>query len=140
MHYSLSNFQLTVLKTGININIDCENKDLNDFFMHDSMRYQKELLSKRYCWIDDNQKTIAMASLSNDNIELTGTKKRKLFQRKKHFRYYPSVKIGRLGVDKNYKGCGLGSQILYFLKMFFVLTQASCKNPLFISNFCMKLP
>ncbi len=121
MPISLSDFQLTVLNTNVSINIDCENEDLNDFFQNDSIKYQRELLSKTYCWVDENKNTIAMVSLSNDNIELTGTKKRRLFQREKHFRYYPSVKIGRLGVDKNFKGFGLGTQILSFLKIFFVI-------------------
>ncbi len=82
---------------------------------------QKELLAKTYCWINTENKLVAMVSLSNDNIELSGTKKRKLFEREKHFRYYPAVKIGRLGVDKDFKRAGLGSQILSFLKIFFVI-------------------
>lgn len=121
MKYNLFDFDLSVLKEHINININCENEDLNDFFLNDSKKYQNELLSKTYCWLNENEKTVAMVSLSNDNIELTGTKKRRLFQREKHFRYYPAVKIGRLGVDKEFKNNGLGSQILSFLKIFFVI-------------------
>lgn len=122
MKYNLSDFELSLLKENTSVTIDCENEDLNDFFLNDSKKYQKELLSKTYCWIDkENNKTVAMVSLSNDNIELTGSKKRRLFQREKHFRYYPAVKIGRLGVDQNYKKNGLGSQILSFLKIFFVI-------------------
>ena len=121
MPQSLSDFQLTILNDTLHITIDCENEDLNDFFINESGKYQKELLAKTYCWIDEENNPIAMVSLSNDNIELTGTKKRKLFERSKHFRYYPAVKIGRLGVDKEYKRLGLGSQILSFLKIFFVI-------------------
>jgi GNAT superfamily N-acetyltransferase len=33
---------------------------------------------------------------------------------------YPSVKIGRLGVDKKYDGSGLGSDLLDFIKDWFI--------------------
>ena len=121
MFTNLSEFQLTILNDTLSISIDCENEDLNDFFQNEAKKYQKELLAKTYCWINTENKLVAMVSLSNDNIELSGTKKRKLFEREKHFRYYPAVKIGRLGVDKDFKRAGLGSQILSFLKIFFVI-------------------
>ena len=33
---------------------------------------------------------------------------------------YPAVKICRLGTDISTKGCGLGSELLYFIKSYFI--------------------
>ena len=48
----------------------CGDEDLDDFFLHDAMRYKAELLGKTYCFVlDDDPKTIVcMFTLSNVSI------------------------------------------------------------------------
>ena len=50
----------------------CGDEDLDDFFLHDAMRYKAELLGKTYCFVlDDDPKTIVcMFTLSNDSIRV----------------------------------------------------------------------
>lgn len=116
----LNDYKISVLGNNITYQFDCEDDDLNDFFHNDALLYQNQLLSKTFCWLDGDN-VVLFLSISNDNIELKSSKKRKKFERSKHFWYYPAVKIGRLGVDKGYKGEGLGTQALTFIKYFFVV-------------------
>jgi GNAT superfamily N-acetyltransferase len=49
------------------------------------------------------------------------TKKKKAFPQSKHLRYYPAVKIARLGVSSDFTRLGIGSEIIEFLKVFFII-------------------
>jgi hypothetical protein len=90
---------------------DCGHTDLNDFFSNDCIAYSKELLGKSYCFrLDADPTVIACAfTVSNDSIKvnyLPNSRKKKMVKsntRTKQFRSYPSVLIGRLGVNKNHK-------------------------------------
>ncbi len=63
---------------------------------------------------------------TNDRIAISDTDKaawrkiRALFPHAKHRRDYPAVKIGRLGVDKEFQGQHIGSDILSYVKRLFV--------------------
>lgn len=117
----------------------CGDPDLDDFFRHDVFLYEKELLSKAFCWVNkDNPKEIyAIATLSFDSIKANTLDKssRNALQRKipysKQHRSYPAVLIGRLGVNTVYQGKGLniGSQLMDVLKESFVdeNNKASCR-------------
>ena len=43
-------------------------------------------------------------------------KVKKKFSREKHFSSYPAIKIGRFAVSLSYKGQGIGSKVMLFLK------------------------
>lgn len=117
----------------------CGDTDLDEFFKYDVFLYEKELLSKAFCWINkDNPKEIlAIATLSFDSIKANTLDKpsRNVLQRKipykKHHRSYPAVLIGRLGVNILYqsKGLNIGSQLMDILKESFVdeNNKASCR-------------
>jgi hypothetical protein len=101
---------------------DCGDPDLNDFFYNDSPKYLKELLAVTYTFERDN-KTIAFFSVSNDKIinkdSLLRTISNKLAREipnEKRRPTYPAVKIGRLGVTKEYIGMDYGSEILDYIK------------------------
>ncbi len=117
----------------------CGDSDLDEFFKYDVFLYEKELLSKAFCWIsNDNPKEIlAIATLSFDSIKANALDKssrnslqRKIPYRKQH-RSYPAVLIGRLGVNAKYQGSGfnIGSQLMSVLKESFVdeNNKASCR-------------
>ncbi len=116
----LSEYQLKLTNINKSIVFDCGHKDLNDFFCNEAVAYQKELLANTYQYIKDN-KVIAMFSVSNDNISLSNSTKKKAFSPTKYLRYYPAVKIGRLGVSIGLHGQHIGSQIIDFLKIFFLV-------------------
>ena len=107
---------------------DCGNDDLNEFFKNDSLNYEKELLGKSYCFLlDENPKEIVCAfTVSNDSVKvnsLPNARKKKISKpipREKHFKSYPAVLIGRLGVNMNYKEKGLGRKLMDFIKRWFV--------------------
>lgn len=117
----------------------CGDPDLDGFFKHDVFLYERELLSKAFCWINkDNPKEIlAVATLSFDSIKANTLDKssRNALQRtipyRKQHRSYPAVLIGRLGVNVSYQGKGfnVGSQLMDVLKESFVdeNNKASCR-------------
>jgi GNAT superfamily N-acetyltransferase len=108
---------------------DCGAEDLNDFFANDAIAYEKDLMGKTYCWLDDadNSKIVAMVTLANAGIHTThlqNNSKRNINKKvayPKRGRTYPAVLIGRLGVSTNYQGKDfkLGAQIMEFIKNWF---------------------
>jgi hypothetical protein len=70
---------------------------------------------------------VAFFSLLNDKVsveQVSGTREwnrfRKKFPNAKRIASYPAVKIGRFGVNNNYKGIGIGKDIIGFLKKLFI--------------------
>ena len=116
----LTGSQLQLIKENHNIAFNCGDGDLNEFFCNDAVEYQKQLLAKTYQYAKNNE-IIAMFSVSNDNISLSSETKKRTYQRSKQLRYYPAVKIGRLGVAESQRDKGIGSQIIQFLKIFFLV-------------------
>tara|TARA_B100000378_G_scaffold212230_1_gene175271 strand:+ start:959 stop:1495 length:537 start_codon:yes stop_codon:yes gene_type:complete len=123
-------FELLRLEPGMDIKpFDCENADLNGFLFDDAERFSKELLATTFI-IQSESETVAYFNYLNDKIshhEIGGNKD-KFIQRissllplgKDGFTSYPAVKIGRLAVSKNFKGRGIGREILNFTKQLFV--------------------
>ena len=106
----------------------CGDEDLDDFFLHDAMRYKAELLGKTYCFVlDDDPKTIVcMFTLSNDSIRvdvIPNSRGRKLshdIPREKRMRRYPAVLIGRLGISTKFQHLHIGTEVIDFIKSWFV--------------------
>ena len=97
---------------------DCEDEDLNDFLFNEAVPYQKELLATTFVMENDKQ-TLGYYSLLNDSLQLkeemfTSKSQFRKFLRelmpypKRHLKTIPALKIGRLAIDKTYKGKGLG--------------------------------
>ena len=107
---------------------DCGHDDLNEFFTNDSQNYSIQLLGKSYCFLlDENPKEIVCAfTISNDSIKtnfLPNNRKKRVnkeIPRIKHFRSYPAVLIGRLGVNNKYKKNGFGRELMDFIKSWFI--------------------
>lgn len=83
---------------------DCGEEDLNEFLLLDAKDYLHRLMSVTYI-IENDERTVAFFSVSNDRVAISDTDKatwrriKKLFPHTKHRSDYPAVKIGRLGVD-----------------------------------------
>jgi GNAT superfamily N-acetyltransferase len=107
---------------------NCGHSDLNDFFKNDCINYSSELLGKSYCFIldKDPRQIVCAFTVSNDSVktfDLPNNRKKTIIKeipRPKQMRNYPAVLIGRLGVSKNFKGQGVGIELMNFIKAWFV--------------------
>ncbi|MFH0907440.1 MAG: GNAT family N-acetyltransferase [bacterium] len=105
---------------------DCGDTDLNEFLATDSKTYLRELMAVTYLFRHDGR-TVAFYSVANDKLTCDPGPKPSIWKllesaipKKKQRRYYPSVKLGRLGVCRDYQSSGLGTQILDHLKVTFI--------------------
>ncbi|MBR5314246.1 MAG: GNAT family N-acetyltransferase [Clostridia bacterium] len=113
----------------------CGDDDLDEFFLQDAFLQSDELLCKNYCFtLDDNPTTIVAAfTLANDSIKkIPGSRKKKVekkIPREKLYSSYPAVMIGRLGISADFQGQHLGSDVLSFIKAWFVdpLNKTGCR-------------
>ena len=102
----------------------CGDKDLDDFFLHDAVKYERQLLGKSYCFRlrSDNSVIVCVFTLSNSSIDarnLPNNRKKKLTENiphEKSLSTYPAALIGRLGVDKEFGGKGIGTELMDFIK------------------------
>lgn len=119
--------ELEFLRLGMDdqrdIEFDCGNEDLNEFFFEDSKGNCRELLAITYAWRLKG-KTIAFFSVSNDAVTSQDVDNFNRFRRiipwGKRYRTMPAVKIGRFAVHKDFKKNGYGSKIMDFIKIWFV--------------------
>lgn len=115
--------------------IECGLKDLDNFFMQDAFLQEQALLCKNYCFIlsDDSKKVVATFTLLNDSIKKIPNARKKKVEKNiphgKHYSSYPAVMIGRLGVDKNYQSLHIGTEIINFIKAWFLdpLNKTGCR-------------
>ena len=113
---------------------DCGDPDLNEFLVNDSKSYLEKLLAVTYI-LENDTSTIAFFSLLNDKIMVedtdSGNQWKKLFRRPtgKDFRSHPAVKLGRLGVSNAFKGTGMGTIILDYIKELFITNnRTGCRH------------
>ena len=120
---SLQDVSVLVLTENHSIKpFDCEDDDLNEFLFQEAIPYRKEKLATTFV-IENNERTLGYYSLLNDSLQLredmfTSKSQFRKFLRelmpypKRHLKTIPALKIGRLAIDKTFKGKGLGSVIM----------------------------
>ena len=102
----------------------CGDKDLDDFFIHDAFKYEQQLLGRSYCFRLDSDYSVIVCifTLSNSSIDtrnLPNNRKRKLTENiphEKNLSSYPATLIGRLAVNKEFGGKGIGTELMNFIK------------------------
>lgn len=113
----------------------CSEDDLNGFLFEDAKHFQRELMAVTYL-IEDNQrdKTVAYYSLLADKIIFNPEEKavwnrlNRNIPNSKRRRTYPAVKIGRLAVNEDYSGLGIGTFVLDNIKYAFAtLRRLGCR-------------
>lgn len=106
-----------------------DDKDMDEFFNNDALTYARRRIGKTYCFRleEDNRQIIACFTVSNDSIRIwdLGSSKRnsmwkELTNREKLLSRFPGVLIGRLAVSEKFAGKGIGTEILDFIKMWFL--------------------
>ena len=104
------------------LSFTCGDTDLDDFFHNDAERYAAELMGKTYCWITEQKphRIVALFTLANDSIKtlhLDKTTRNRLnrpIDNPKRGRSYPATLIGRIGVNQEFQGMNVGSQLMQF--------------------------
>ena len=123
----LSDCKFIHLSESIDLSpFDCDNADINEFLKEDAINYQKQRLANSYLLIDNAESVTAFFCLSNDCINDLGDgtsewnrlHKKTDIPNSKRIKQYPSVKVGRLGVDKKYHRTGLAYELMDFIKGF----------------------
>jgi GNAT superfamily N-acetyltransferase len=126
----ISSFSIVRIASDFTIKpFDCGDKDLNDFLLNNSIEQYRNLLNVTYLLEDGlKNRTVGFYSLLNDKIGISESKSKSFWTKKvgkqiphiKRRPSYPAMKIGRLGIDKNYQNYGLGTEILDYLKILFI--------------------
>jgi GNAT superfamily N-acetyltransferase len=122
-----SSFKFVPLTESLSLlPFECRDDDLNHFLWDDAKLYLTELMAVTYLIIDPAaNKTVAYFSLLNDKVSYDVDNKsiwRRLNKNiafRKRRKNYPSVKIGRFAVSKDYDGKGIGRILIDFIKVFF---------------------
>jgi hypothetical protein len=104
---------------------DCGQDDLNGFIREDAVKHHTELIAETYSFShksDDGMcLPMAFVSLSNDAIRRENLTRPVLKKIPRGLRYeaLPAVKIGRLGVWKEFHGLDVGTALINLLKKLF---------------------
>lgn len=109
-------------------NFTCGDSDLDEFFTKDCFAYAKELLGKTYCYkLDEDVKKVVCAfTLANAGVrvsDLPNAKKKRIESKIPHIKAlkdYPAVLLARLGVSKEFRSLRIGSEVIEFVKLWFL--------------------
>lgn len=117
INHNKQSFKIELLNQNHDLtNFDCGDLDLNDFIKNEALKEQNKKLNITYL-ITINNEIIGYFSLLTDKIEIKyikneEIKKNILSDLKNQYKTIPSVKIGRLAIDKKYAKQGIGTLIL----------------------------
>lgn len=101
---------------------DCGDEQLNEFLFDDAKPSLSLRIANTFI-LEDDGRIIAYFCLLNDKIskdEIIGSRWKKIksaFPKGKQFRSYPTIKIGRFAVSKDYRGKNIGSDLMKKLKL-----------------------
>ena len=106
----------------------CGDDDMDEFFQKDALAYTRYRMGKSYCFRmkDDAETIVACFTVSNDRIriyDLPSSRRNamwKITHREKMLTRYPGVLVGRLAVASQFSGKGIGSEVLDFIRMWFL--------------------
>lgn len=106
----------------------CGDDDMDEFFQKDALDYTRYKMGKSYCFRmkDDMETIVACFTVSNDSIriyDLPSSRRNAMWgitNREKILTRYPGVLVGRLAVASQFAGRGVGSEVLDFIRMWFL--------------------
>lgn len=87
-----------------NLEFDCGDEELNEFLLKDYVENLESKISVIYL-CKHEEKILGFFSLSADSIKINENIQ-------PVYKYYPAIKIGRLGIQKEYHNMKLGSTII----------------------------
>ncbi len=115
---------------------DCGDEDLNNFILTDAVNYSNGLLATTFV-LENETETVAFFSIFNDSIKVEDFKstsktalKRLISQivphGKRHLKYFPAIKIGRLAVSNTIQKSGIGRDLVNFIFNFAIEHNQKC--------------
>ncbi|MDE6226954.1 MAG: GNAT family N-acetyltransferase [Muribaculaceae bacterium] len=118
----------TLAKPEEIVGFSCGDSDLDEFFIRDCFAYTKELLGKTYCYKldEDSHKVVCAFTLANAGVrvsDLPNARKKKVESKIPHIKAlkdYPAVLLARLGVSKDFRSLSIGSDVIEFVKLWFL--------------------
>jgi GNAT superfamily N-acetyltransferase len=118
MPISLSDLEIVPFDPTHDVShFDCDDDDLNDFLKNDAAKYQADHLSHTRI-VRLNGTLVGYITLLADCIILqTSEKKKALKETRSHHQSvytFPAVKIGRIGIQKDYQRTGIGTLLLIY--------------------------
>ena len=102
---------------------NCGDDDLNEFLLEDAKLFLEKRIANTFI-LEDEGRIAAYFCLLNDKVsrqEITNSRWKTIkdsFPESKNFRSYPTIKIGRFAVSKDYQGQHIGSTLMDRLKLF----------------------
>ncbi len=110
------------------VGFSCGDKDLDEFFANDCFDFTKQLLGKTYCYRlnEDPSKVVCAFTLANAGVrvsDLPNSRKKKIEANIPHIKAlkdYPAVLVARLGVSEELRSLHIGSDILSYIKLWFL--------------------
>ncbi|MBZ9570550.1 GNAT family N-acetyltransferase [Methanobrevibacter sp. TMH8] len=96
---------------------DCNHEDINEFIIEDALPQKEIMLNSTYI-AKYEENIIGFFTLSADKIKIgkLGEEYKEKFKNKKiNYTEFPALKLGRLGVVKQYKGQKIGSFLLRWI-------------------------
>lgn len=101
---------------------------MDEFFCKDALDYTKYRMGKSYCFRMKStpENIVSCFTVSNDSIriyDLPSSRRNAMWgitNREKMLTRYPGVLIGRLAVATQFSGRGIGSEVLDFIRMWFL--------------------
>lgn len=109
-------------------NFSCGDVDIDEFFTNDCFAFTKQLLGKTYCYrLNENpDKVVCAFTIANAGVrvsDLPNARRKKIeagIPHAKALKDYPAVLVARLGVSTEFHSKHIGSDILKFLKLWFI--------------------
>lgn len=119
---------LTQKKLDESGTFSCGNEDLDGFFHNDAVSYAENLFGKSYCYslAEDESEIVCAFTVCNASIFtkfLPNARKKKVGKLVPHIKQdliYPAVLIGRLGISTKFQHHHVGSEVVDFIKSWFV--------------------
>ena len=109
---------------------DCDLEDLNEYFIQDAVAARALRLSETYELVlpSKGYSLLGLVSLSNDAILLNKIDGKCDVPDRMRYPFWPAVKIGRLGTQRELQGEGVGTFLLEMIKtMFTTNNRTGCR-------------
>jgi len=91
---------------------DCDNEMLNNYFRRQAGQDVRRDLSACYVLADENDTAIGYYTLSSNSTARDEFPEEMVKKLPKSYSELPTILLGRLAIDKHYKGKGLGEYLL----------------------------
>ena len=107
---------------------NCGDLDIDEFFANDCFGFTKQLLGKTYCYRlnEEPDKVVCAFTLANAGVrvsDLPNARRKKIeagIPHAKALKDYPAVLVARLGVSSEFRSKHIGSDVLDFIKLWFI--------------------